>query len=85
MELIDSYESGRRYFYGGALGSLGFDGSCNHAIMIRTFLAKGGSLFCQAGGGVVADSDIESEVQEVFNKLMALKTAIELAQRWPVK
>lgn len=80
MELIDRYESGRRYFYGGAIGFIGFNGDCNHAIMIRSFLSKNGSLFYQAGGGVVADSVAESELQEVNNKLLALKKAIKMAE-----
>lgn len=80
MELIDSLEPTARSFYGGAIGFVGFDGSCNHAIMIRTVLSKNNTLFLQAGAGVVAASDPESELQEVANKLNALKVAIERAQ-----
>lgn len=80
MELIDAYERGRRYFYGGAIGFIGFNGDCNHAIMIRSFLSKDGVLYYQAGGGVVADSVPESELQEVNNKLLALKNAIKMAE-----
>jgi anthranilate synthase component 1 len=58
---------------------VGFDGSCNHAIMIRTLLSKNNTLTYQAGAGVVAASDPESELQEVNNKLNALKSAIEFA------
>lgn len=79
MELIDSYEPTSRSFYGGCLGFMGFNGSCNHAIMIRTFLSKNNTLFYQAGAGVVAASKPESELQEVNNKLNALKKAIERA------
>ena len=79
MQLIDEYESTGRSYYGGAIGSIGFDGSCNHAIMIRTFLAKNNTLICQAGAGIVSASKPESELQEVNNKLNALKQAIELA------
>ncbi len=79
MQLIDEYETTARGFYGGAIGFIGFDGSCNHAIMIRTFLSKNNCLVYQAGAGVVADSKPESELQEVNNKLGALKKAIELA------
>ncbi|MGB8194179.1 MAG: anthranilate synthase component I family protein [Chitinophagaceae bacterium] len=79
MELIDSYEPTARSFYGGCLGFVGFDGSCNHAIMIRTFLSRNNTLFYQAGAGVVAASKPESELQEVNNKLNALKKAIERA------
>lgn len=77
MELIDSYEPTARSYYGGAIGFMGFNGSCNHAIMIRTFLSKNNTLIYQAGAGVVAASNPESELQEVNNKLGALKKAIE--------
>jgi len=79
MELIDSLEPTARSYYGGGIGFIGFDGSCNHAIMIRTFMSKDNRLIYQAGAGVVAASDPESELQEVNNKLNALKKAIELA------
>ncbi len=79
MQLIDQYEPTVRSYYGGAIGSIGFDGSCNHAIMIRTFLSKNNTLICQAGAGIVAASNPESELQEVNNKLNALKQAISLA------
>ncbi len=80
MELINSYEPTARSYYGGGIGFMGFDGSCNHAIMIRTFLSKNNTLIYQAGAGVVAASQPESELQEVNNKLGALKKAIELAE-----
>jgi anthranilate synthase component 1 len=76
MQLINNFEPTPRSFYGGALGFVGFDGSCNHAIMIRTLLSKNNTLFLQAGAGVVAASNPESELQEVNNKLNALKVAI---------
>ena len=79
MELIDKYEPTARSYYGGAIGFMGFDGSCNHAIMIRTFLSRNNTLTYQAGAGVVAASNPESELQEVNNKLGALKKAIEIA------
>lgn len=80
MELIDQYEPTSRGYYGGAIGFVGFDGSCNHAIMIRTFLSRDNTLFYQAGAGVVAASQPESELQEVNNKLGALKKAIGFAE-----
>ncbi len=79
MELISQFEPTARSYYGGAIGFMGFDGSCNHAIMIRTFLSRNNTLTCQAGAGVVAASVPENELQEVNNKLGALKKAIELA------
>ena len=80
MELIDAYEPTSRSYYGGCVGSIGFNGSCNHAIMIRTFLSKQNTLHYQAGAGIVALSNPEMELQEVNNKLGALKKAIELAE-----
>ena len=80
MEIIDDYEPTARSYYGGGIGFVGFDGSCNHAIMIRTFLSKNNTLIYQAGAGIVAASVPESELQEVNNKLNALKKAIEIAE-----
>jgi len=80
MQLIDSFEPTARSYYGGAIGFVGFDGSCNHAIMIRTLLSRNNTLIYQAGAGIVAASDPESELQEVNNKLGALKKAIALAE-----
>ncbi|MGI8584427.1 MAG: anthranilate synthase component I family protein [Chitinophagaceae bacterium] len=79
MQLINEYESEARSYYGGCIGFIGFDGNCNHAIMIRTFLSKDNSLTYQAGAGIVAVSNPESELQEVNNKLNALRMAIEMA------
>lgn len=80
MQLIDNFEPTARGNYGGGIGFMGFDGSCNHAIMIRTFLSKQNTLVYQAGAGVVAASKPENELQEVNNKLGALKKAIVFAQ-----
>ena len=80
MELIDAYEPTSRSYYGGAIGFMGFDGSCNHAIMIRTFLSKDNTLIYQAGAGIVAASNPDNELQEVNNKLGALKKAIKRAE-----
>lgn len=79
MTIINRLETTNRSIYGGALGHIGFDGSFNHCITIRTFLSKNNTLFYQAGMGVVAKSDIDSEMQEVHNKLAALRKAIEVA------
>ncbi|MEZ5199234.1 MAG: chorismate-binding protein [Bacteroidales bacterium] len=80
MELIDKYENQSRGYYGGCIGYRSFDRTLNHAIMIRSFLSKNNKLFYQAGAGIVADSQEESELQEVNNKLAALKKAIEMAK-----
>lgn len=80
MQLIDKYENTPRSYYGGAIGMIGFDGSFNHAIMIRSFLSRNNKLTYQAGAGVVAKSVIESELQEVNNKLAALRSALKMAE-----
>ena len=80
MQLIDRYESLSRSFYAGSIGYMGFDGEFNHCIMIRTFMSKDNTLYYQAGAGVVAKSLVESELQEVHNKLAALRMAIEQAK-----
>ena len=80
MELIDRYENQNRGYYGGCIGYLGFDRTLNHAIMIRSFLSRDNRLFYQAGAGIVASSNEENELQEVNNKLAALKKAIEMAK-----
>jgi len=80
MQLINDYESTRRGYYGGAIGFMGFNGDFNHAIMIRSFLSQSNTLYYQAGAGIVAKSKRESELQEVNNKLAALRSAIEVAQ-----
>ena len=81
MELIDHYEPTARSYYGGCIGFMGFDGSCVHAIMIRSLLSRNNTLTYQAGAGVVAASKPESELQEVNNKLGALKSAILYAAK----
>ena len=79
MQIIDELEGTSRGFYGGCIGFVGFDGSFNHAIMIRSFLSRNNTLVCQAGAGVVAASNPASELQEVNNKLGALKKAVQEA------
>ena len=80
MEIIEENEPTPRSWYGGSIGFLGFDGSCNQAIMIRSFLSRRNTLTCQAGAGIVKSSVPESELQEVNHKLGALKKAIALAE-----
>jgi anthranilate synthase component 1 len=80
MQLIDKYENQTRGFYGGAVGVIGLDGSVNLAIAIRSFVSKNNILYSQAGAGIVIDSEEEKELQEVNNKLAALKKALVLAQ-----
>lgn len=80
MQLIDTYENQSRGFYGGAVGIIGLDGSVNLAIAIRSFVSKNNVLYYQAGAGIVIHSDEEKELQEVNNKLAALKKALILAE-----
>ncbi|MFK5889705.1 MAG: anthranilate synthase component I family protein [Flavobacteriaceae bacterium] len=80
MELIEQYEKTNRSFYGGAIGLMDFEGNYNHAIMIRTFLSKNHRLYYQAGAGIVSKSNPENELQEIYNKLRALKKALDLAE-----
>ena len=80
MQLISKYEPHNRGAYGGCIGIIGLDGSLNQAITIRTFVSRNGELWFQAGGGIVAKSDVEYELQEVNNKLGALRKAIEKAE-----
>ncbi len=80
IQFIETIENTNRNFYGGAIGFMDFDGNFNHAIMIRTFLSKNHQLHYQAGAGIVADSNEENEMQEVYNKLGALNKALELAE-----
>ena len=79
MQLIDEYEQLSRNFYAGAIGYMGFNNDFNHAIMIRTFMSKNNHLHYRAGAGIVADSIAESELNEVNNKIAALRKAIEMA------
>ena len=80
MQLISQYEPHNRGAYGGCIGLIGLDGTLNQAITIRTFVSRGGELWFQAGGGIVAKSNEEYELQEVNNKLGALRRAILQAE-----
>lgn len=79
MQLISQYEPHCRGAYGGCIGFIGLNGSLNQAITIRTFVSRNHTLWFQAGGGIVAKSDVEQELQEVNNKLGALRAAIAMA------
>ena len=80
IELIDHYEQQNRHFYGGGIGFIGFNGDLTHAIVIRSFLSKDNVLYRQAGAGVVVSSVEATELQEVNNKLGALKKAMFVAE-----
>ena len=81
MQLISEYEPHNRGAYGGCIGFIGFNRSLNQAITIRTFVSRNNELWFQAGGGIVAKSDVEYELQEVNNKLGALRKAIAMAEK----
>lgn len=81
MQLISQYEPHCRGAYGGCVGFIGFNRDLNQAITIRTFVSRNSELWFQAGGGIVAKSDVEYELQEVNNKLGALRKAIEIAEK----
>ena len=82
MEIIDELEPTRRGFYAGGIGYIGADGNLDTCIGLRTGLVKAGTLYVQAGGGVVADSDPEAEYQESCNKAQALLHAAADAMRF---
>ncbi len=81
IQLIDQTEQKARGFYGGAIGFMGFGDSLNHAIMIRSFISKNGTLHYQAGAGVVIHSSPEGELKEVDGKISALRKAILNAEK----
>jgi anthranilate synthase component 1 len=82
MEIIDEFEKEKRGPYGGAVGYFSANGSMDTCIVLRTAIVKDGTMYVQAGGGVVADSDPESEHQECVNKAKALMAAADEAVRY---
>ncbi|MCM1356918.1 MAG: anthranilate synthase component I family protein [Staphylococcus sp.] len=82
MQIIDEVEPHSRLLYGGCIGYLGFNGDINQAITIRSFLSHGQRLYSQAGAGIVARSNPQSELQETRNKLGALSKAITYAEEF---
>jgi len=82
IELINRDERFDRSFYGGTIGILSLTGDINTAITIRSFLSQNGKLQYQAGAGIVVDSNPETELKEVDNKLGALRKAMKLAEKY---
>ena len=76
LQIIDENEPSKRNFYGGAIGYFGFDGSVNHAIVIRSILSKNNTLIYQAGAGIVVGSTPQGERKEIDNKVAAIRRAI---------
>jgi anthranilate synthase component 1 len=81
MEIIEGLEPTRRALYGGIVGYIDFTGNIDTCIAIRTALIHNGMAYVQAGAGVVADSDPESENQECYNKAAAVLGAVDVANR----
>ncbi|HRE98994.1 MAG TPA: anthranilate synthase component I [Pirellulaceae bacterium] len=81
MEIIDEFETTRRGPYAGAVGYVDFAGNMDTCIALRTIVVSGSTAYVQAGAGIVADSDPESEYQETLNKARGMLRAIELAER----
>lgn len=79
MQLINEIEPHSRVAYGGCIGVVGFNGDLNQAITIRSFLSYDHVLYSQAGAGIVARSNPESELNETTNKLGALRTSLTYA------
>lgn len=80
MEIIDELETSRRGPYGGAIGYFGFSGNMDSCITIRTIVVHEGKAHIQAGAGVVADSDPESEYEETLSKARGLLKAVVIAE-----
>ena len=72
MEIIEELEPNRRKVYCGSLGYVGYDGNMDSNIAIRTMVHLNDKVCCWAGGGIVADSKMESEYQECFEKAAAM-------------
>jgi anthranilate synthase component 1 len=85
MEIINELESTRRGIYGGAVGYFAANGAMDTCIALRTAVVKDGTMYVQAGGGVVADSDPEAEYQESCNKARALIRAAEEAVKFAAR
>jgi len=81
LQIIDYNENITRNFYGGAVGFFGFEGQVNHAIIIRSILSKNNTLVYQAGAGVVSESKPENELEEVNNKVRAIRMSIQKANK----
>lgn len=81
MQIIDELEPDRRGPYAGSVGYFGFSGNMDFCITIRTFVMNRDNLWIQAGAGIVADSDPDKEFEETVNKSLALRRAVELAEK----
>jgi anthranilate synthase component 1 len=82
MQIIAELEPEKRGLYAGAIGYFSFNGNVDTCIVIRTIVMKGKKVYINAGAGIVADSDPETEYQETLNKAGAMLKAVELAEQW---
>ena len=82
MQIISELEPEKRGLYAGAIGYFGYNGNLDTCIVIRTIVMQGKKVFINAGAGIVADSDPESEYQETLNKARAMLKAVDLAEQW---
>jgi anthranilate synthase component I len=82
MQIISELEPEKRGLYAGAIGYFGYNGNLDTCIVIRTIVMKGNKVFINAGAGIVADSDPDTEYQETLNKARAMFRAVELAEQW---
>jgi para-aminobenzoate synthetase component I len=80
MEIVEELEPHRRGVYCGSIGYIGYDGAMDTNIAIRTAVYAGGRVHFYAGGGIVADSRVEDEYQETFDKAAALLKFLEHAE-----
>lgn len=81
LEIISELEPDARGAYAGTVGYFGFDGNMDTCLAIRTMVGRGNTFSVQAGAGIVADSDPNTEFQETVNKASAMLKAIEIAEQ----
>jgi anthranilate synthase component 1 len=79
MQIISELEKTRRGCYAGAIGYIGFDGNLDSCITLRSAVLKNGKAYCQAGAGIVADSEPRREYEETVNKARAMAKALAMA------
>lgn len=80
MEIIEELEPSRRSLYCGSMGYISQDGQMDTSITIRTLVAEQGKLYCWAGGGIVADSNVDAEYQESFDKISRILPLLDSPQ-----
>ena len=81
MEIIAELERDQRGFYSGCFGYVAYSGNMDMALSLRTVAMRGDTVYMQAGGGIVYDSEIDYEYQETLNKMGAGMRGLELAEQ----